>query len=76
MKAVIEFNHPEDERNHMLALMGQDIVLAIQAFDNWLRDGIKYGDLDERIIDTYTESRAKLYAELQERDVAWLVFDR
>jgi len=43
MKAILEFNLPEDNYQHKAALQGADMKLIIYTLDNMLRGYLKYG---------------------------------
>lgn len=42
MKALLEFNLPDDEREHYNAVNGSKAFSAMWDFDQWLRVEIKY----------------------------------
>jgi len=43
MKAILEFNLPEDKFLYKTALNGFDYLIALQEFDRWLRNNEKSG---------------------------------
>lgn len=43
MKAILEFNLPEDNYQHKAALQGADMKLIVYTLDNMLRGYLKYG---------------------------------
>ena len=43
MKAILEFNLPEENYQHKAALQGADLRLIICTLDNMLRGYLKYG---------------------------------
>ena len=45
MKAILEFNLPEDEEQFNAANKGMDWALTVWDMDNILRDKLKYGKL-------------------------------
>ena len=45
MKAILEFNLPEDEEQFNAANKGMDWALTVWDMDNILRDKLKYSDL-------------------------------
>lgn len=66
MKAILEFNLPEDTDEHEVALKGMDWKYAMQAVDDCLREMVKYGD--DPVKAEFAENvRKMLYEELDER---------
>ena len=61
MKAILEFNLPEDTNEHKLAINAPSVASAIWNFDQHLRSVIKYGDKSELEENIYQEIRDKLY---------------
>ena len=47
MKAILEFNLPEDKENFEFATNGINYYSALTEFDNWLRSEYKYNDKEE-----------------------------
>ena len=47
MKAIIEFNLPEDQAEHYCAIKGQDMLNVLWELKSELRSMLKYGDLPE-----------------------------
>lgn len=43
MKAILEFELPEDETQHLAAVKAMDWALALYDVDVWLRNSLKYG---------------------------------
>ena len=62
MKAILEFNLPEEKDEFDLAVRGSDIHHTLWEMDQWLRGKIKYAadDIDENTYKTYEECREKL----------------
>jgi len=58
MKAILEYNLPEDEEMFDLSYKGPELKWAIDEFDEFLRQKIKY--TDQKTIDL-EEVRAKLW---------------
>lgn len=42
MKAVLEFNLPEDQHDHAYALAGLDALLVMHDLENAIRDKLRY----------------------------------
>ena len=47
MKAILEFNLPEDKEDFDFATNGINYYSALTEFDNWLRSEYKYNDKEE-----------------------------
>ena len=69
MKAILEFNLPEEEAEHRLALDGGKWMSVCNELDQWLRSIQKHSDLKTLKVD---EVCKRLYEEL---DSAGLSFD-
>ncbi|MBU2572464.1 MAG: hypothetical protein KKH28_00085, partial [Elusimicrobia bacterium] len=67
MKAILEFNLPEEDLDHRLALDGWKWKSACFAVDQWLRNLEKHGDKDTVEV---AEVRKRLYEELNQRPPA------
>ena len=62
MKAILEFDLPEDTDNYRYAMDGSKYLFAIQEFDNHLRSELKYNNLlNEEQCHTIQRLRDKLY---------------
>ena len=55
MKAIIEFNLPEDSDEHQIALDGWKWRIAVQEIDNKLRAMLKYEEKETFDIETMRE---------------------
>jgi len=44
MKAILEFDLPEDDYNFKAATQASDWISVVWRFDQWLRSEIKYND--------------------------------
>jgi hypothetical protein len=44
MKAILEFNLPEDSEEHQVAVKARDLYLALWDIDQWLRGKVKYSE--------------------------------
>jgi hypothetical protein len=70
MKAILEFNLPEETESYELAMNGCHYLFALQELDNYLRSQLKYNDsLNEEQCHLIESIRTKLYEELNERGV-------
>lgn len=61
MKAILEFNLPEEQNEHKLALDGSRWMSVCEEFDRWLRSIQKHTDRDTL---TVAEARAHLHEEM------------
>lgn len=66
MKAILEFDLPEDNWEFQSAINGSKYKSAIWDYDQWLRSEMKYGDLDEKIYKAYETCRKELRKILEE----------
>lgn len=64
MKAILEYDLPDDECQFKIASTSMEWALAMFDLDNWLRGQIKYGDKEE-----YQPVRDKLHEILQEYNI-------
>lgn len=69
MKAILEFNLPEETGEHKLALDGGKWMSVCHVLDQWLRGIQKHGDQKTLTVD---EVRERLHEEL---DSSGLSFD-
>jgi hypothetical protein len=70
MKAILEFNLPEETEEYELAMNGSHYLFALQELDNYLRSQLKYNDsLNEEQCYIIESIRTKLHEELNERGV-------
>jgi len=53
MKAVLEFNLPEEHTEHYHAVMATEVALVLCDFLDWLRNQRKHGDLSEESEQAY-----------------------
>lgn len=69
MKAVLEFNLPEDRRDFEIANQAADMVAALGHFEDRLRSYVKYGH-DFKTADEAIEAiRALLHEEINLRRI-------
>lgn len=66
MKAVLEFDLPEDNWEFQAAINGSKYKSAIWEYDQWLRSEMKYGELDKKIYEAYDTCRKELRKILEE----------
>ena len=69
MKAILEFNLPEDQRNFEMANQAADMVAAIGHFEDALRSYIKYGHEFKSANEALEAIRALLHEEINLRRI-------
>lgn len=67
MKAILEFNLPEDNEDYKLISQGIKTSLALQEMDNHLRKEIKYN------YDAYTDEQMKVLEDI--RKTLWVIIE-
>lgn len=62
MKAILEFNLPEDQEEYKRVNAASDLCAVLWDFDQWLRAEIKYSNdtADPKILEGYKRAREKL----------------
>jgi hypothetical protein len=73
MKAILEFNLPEDNDDFKLATKGKDWWNVCWEMDQWLRQQYKYmpdEEYSKERYDTYYEAREKLFKLMSENGVS------
>ncbi len=55
MKAILEFNLPEEEHEHRCAVAGQNLYGDVYEIDQWLRGLLKHGGIDKMKADELGE---------------------
>ena len=62
MKAILEFNLPEDQEDFNLAVNASNMYVAIHEMDQWLRSKIKYESdgMSQEEYNAYDKSREQL----------------
>jgi hypothetical protein len=57
MKAILEFNLPEEQDDHKYALSGLDALIVISDLENEIRSKLRYdaGEFKEFYVDSYNE---------------------
>ena len=61
MKAILEFNLPEESEEFELARNGAKLSCAISDFQNWLRNQIKHGYYAEEQMAVFERVREKFF---------------
>ena len=69
MKAILEFNLPEDQRKFEMANQAADMVAAIGHFEDRLRRYIKYGHEFKSANEALESIRALLHEEINLRRI-------
>jgi hypothetical protein len=64
MKAILEFNLPEDKEDFDFATNGINYYLTLTEFDNWLRSEYKYNGNEEMF-----EVRKKLHQFINDNNI-------
>lgn len=70
MKAILEFNLPEDKEEFKLANQATSYYLVIEDIDNYLRSRIKYEQNSEEVEKVLQEVREKLYEIISENNLS------
>ena len=75
MKAILEFNLPEDEREFQLASKGTSIASALWKYDQYLRNEVKYNyeKYSEAELNTFITVREELRRNLIEANVDFVL---
>jgi len=72
MKAILEYNLPDEQQEYDLANKGSDLSIIIWDLDQWLRNEIKYNnELTDKESDTYNKIRDKLREIMEEHDITF-----
>lgn len=66
MKAILEFNLPEESVEHLLALRGDAYKYALDDMDNYLRTRLKYEELPDAVVEALQAARNKLNELIQD----------
>jgi hypothetical protein len=71
MKAILEFNLPEDDNDLYLAINAKNIINVLWELDQHLRSNIKYADdsTTEDTIEAYQKTRDKLHELVSEYNI-------
>lgn len=69
MKAILEFNLPEDNHDFQASINGIKYQSAIWDYDQWLRSEMKYGELPNETYKAYETCRKELRKILEEDNI-------
>ena len=70
MKAILEFNLPEDKVDFDLALQGSDWKHVCWEMDQYLRKRVKYDEgLTEEQLEVYEDMRGEFWRMMKENNV-------
>jgi hypothetical protein len=77
MKAILEFNLPEERGEYNLANHGSDLFCSLWDLDQELRDHIKHNpdNLKEPVIDAYEVLRERLYELMGNHNINFDMFE-
>lgn len=75
MRAILDFDLPNDQIPHRCAIHGQDLVTIIRDFDQELRDKIKYADDSDRLSAGRQAARDYLRELINESGLYNLIFE-
>lgn len=68
MKAILEFNLPEDKDEHHYALKGSRYKLALGEIDMYLRGRLKYESLSAPVYEALQDARTHLNELIREAE--------
>ena len=72
MKAILEFNLPEDKQDFNLATKASDWWYVCWQMDQYLRKKIKYDEtLSEEVHNTYEDVRGELWGMMGESNISF-----
>ena len=72
MKAILEFNLPDDQIDFNFATRGGKYYCALWEMDQWLRSQVKYNEsLTDEQHDTYQKCREQLRECMSDNDVSF-----
>jgi len=67
MKAVLEFNLPEEQEQYQIANRFMDWALAVKDIDDWFRNRLKYGQEFDSGSEELEKARQALFEILEDR---------
>ena len=70
MKAIIEFELPDDQEQYNFANKGFDYFCVLCEFDEFLRQKIKYSELEEKEYSLLEDTREQLRQMLFDRGIS------
>lgn len=69
MKAILEFNLPEEQAEHYCAIKGADMLNVLWELKAELRSMLKYGDLPDKQYEIVEKIQDFLFSSLNDNDV-------
>jgi hypothetical protein len=69
MKAIIEFNLPEDQAEHYCAIKGADMLNVLWELKAELRGMLKYGELPDQQYEIVEKIQDFLMSSLDDNDI-------
>jgi hypothetical protein len=69
MKAILEFNLPEDQAEHYCAIKGADMLNVLWELKSELRSMLKYGELPDKQYEIVEKIQDFLLSSLNDNDV-------
>lgn len=69
MKAIIEFNLPEEQAEHYCAIKGADMLNVLWELKTELRSMLKYGELTDQQYEIVDKIQDFLFSSLNDNDV-------
>jgi hypothetical protein len=69
MKAILEFNLPEDQAEHYCAIKGADMLNVLWELKTELRSMLKYGELPDKQYEIVEKIQDFLLSSLNDNDV-------
>lgn len=71
MKATLEFNLPEDQAEHKLALHGSEWMIVAHTLAESIRSKLKYAEHSEETVKVLEGIRAELFEEIRDRGLSF-----
>ena len=69
MKAILEFNLPEEQAEHYCAIKGADMLNVLWELKTELRSMLKYGELPDKQYEIVEKIQEFLFSSLNDNDV-------
>lgn len=69
MKAILEFNLPDEQPEHYCAMKGADMLNVLWEIRSELRSMLKYGELSEEQYNIVDKIEDFLYRSLNDNDI-------
>lgn len=70
-KATLEFNLPEENSEHLMAVKALDFYVTLWDIKDHLRSKLKHGDLKENQYEVYEEIQDLLSSLMSERNISF-----